>query len=293
MPTSQEQQALENKLQILFDASASLIGSLRMEEILPKVLELARQLNAAEACAIWRQESDTRVWRIAAAVGLSSAYRDVAIHTESGIIGDQPFCFEDVNQIPTGAGRGALYEAEGIRSLVAMPMKIGGRVSGTLAFYYHEPHCFSETELRVAAALTNLAASAIETAELQREREQERVRSEFLAEASAVLASSLDYEVTLKAVARLAVPQMADWCVVDMARSDGVLKRLAVAHADPGKVAWAHELGQKYPPERDAASGPCRRLAQRQAGVGEHHRSHARRQSPGLRRISSWSAGSG
>ena len=48
--------------------------------------------------------------------------------------------------------RKALYEAEGIRSLVAMPMRIGGTFSGTLAFYYYEPHRFSEMELRVAAA---------------------------------------------------------------------------------------------------------------------------------------------
>src|SRR4051812_31195984 len=117
MSTLQEQQQLESKLQILFDASASLIGSLKMEELLPKVLELARKLNAAEACAIWRHESDTQVWKIAASVGLSSAYQDVTIHSASGIIGERPLYFEDVNRMPAAAqGRRALYEAEGIRS---------------------------------------------------------------------------------------------------------------------------------------------------------------------------------
>ena len=153
MSTLQEQQELESKLQILFDASATLLGSLKMEELLPKVLELARKLNAAEACAIWRHESDTHVWRIAASVGLSSAYQEATIPGESGIIGDRPLYFVDVNQIPAAAeGRRALYEAEGIRSLVAMPMRIAGTFSGTLAFYYHEPHDFSQMELRVAAA---------------------------------------------------------------------------------------------------------------------------------------------
>ena len=113
-----------------------------MEELLPKVLDLARKLNAAEACAIWRHEPDTTSGKSPRPLGLSSAYQDVAIHSQSGIIGERPFCFEDVNQVPPEAGRRALYEAEGIRSLVAMPMKIGGRISGTLAFYYHEPHRF-------------------------------------------------------------------------------------------------------------------------------------------------------
>ncbi len=70
----------------------------------------------------------------------------------------------------------------------------------------------------------------------------------FLAEVSTVLASSLDYETTLAAVARLAVPHVADWCVVDIAEPDGSIRRLAVAHADPAQVELGRELGRRYPP---------------------------------------------
>jgi PAS domain S-box-containing protein len=71
----------------------------------------------------------------------------------------------------------------------------------------------------------------------------------FLAEASTALASSLDYETTLATVARLAVPHFADWCSVDMVNEDGTISRLAVAHVEPEKVAWAHELQERYPPD--------------------------------------------
>ena len=71
----------------------------------------------------------------------------------------------------------------------------------------------------------------------------------FLAEVSTVLASSLDYETTLAAVARLAVPHVADWCVVDIAEPDGSIRRLAVAHADPVQVELGRELGRRYPPD--------------------------------------------
>jgi PAS domain S-box-containing protein len=260
MSTAAEQ-AIESKLQILFEASATLIGALRTEELLPKVLELARKLNAAQACAIWRQDPETQEWRIASATGLSSAYLDVAISGDGGFnIAERPFCFEDlaeVASVPQASQRRGLYEAEGIRSLVAMPMNIGGRLCGTLAFYYHERHHFTETELRVAAALTSLAASAVETAELYAQQEEARVRSAFLAEASAVLASSLDYSATLAAVARLAVQQIADWCVVDMAQPGGGLQRLAVAHNDPSKIALSEELSRKYPYDPQAAGGPA------------------------------------
>ncbi|HEX8144609.1 MAG TPA: PAS domain S-box protein [Pyrinomonadaceae bacterium] len=81
------------------------------------------------------------------------------------------------------------------------------------------------------------------------ERKQKEANERFLAEASTALASSLDYETTLRTVARLAVPHFADWCSVDIAGEDGTLSRLAVAHIDPEKVAWAHELQKRYPPD--------------------------------------------
>jgi PAS domain S-box-containing protein len=71
----------------------------------------------------------------------------------------------------------------------------------------------------------------------------------FLAEASDLLASSLDYETTLATVARLAVPEIADWCTVDVAVDDGTHRRLAVAHVDPSKVEMAHALRRRFPPD--------------------------------------------
>jgi serine phosphatase RsbU (regulator of sigma subunit)/PAS domain-containing protein len=63
----------------------------------------------------------------------------------------------------------------------------------------------------------------------------------LLAEAGRVLAGSLDYEETLRRVARLAVPDLADWCMVDLLGENG-LERVAVAHADPARAELAAEL---------------------------------------------------
>jgi len=69
--------------------------------------------------------------------------------------------------------------------------------------------------------------------------ERTRIEKEqrFLAEASVVLSSSLDYEQTLASVARLAVQQIADWCAVDLIDEHGRLRRLSIASADPAKSA--------------------------------------------------------
>ena len=86
-----------------------------------------------------------------------------------------------------------------------------------------------------------------------RKRAEEALR--FLAEASEVLSSSLDYRETLASVAHLAVPTLADWCVVDILAEDGSLERLAVAHSNPKKVVLAYELQERYPPDPDAPRG--------------------------------------
>ncbi|WP_414585081.1 PAS domain S-box protein [Scytonema sp. PCC 10023] len=88
------------------------------------------------------------------------------------------------------------------------------------------------------------------TEQLRLERAQR-----FLSEASAVLASSLDYQTTLERVAQLAVPELADWCTVHMVEEDGSIEQIAVAHTDPGKLQWAHQIRDKYPLNPDDPRG--------------------------------------
>jgi len=95
---------------------------------------------------------------------------------------------------------------------------------------------------------------------MAKDRAVER-RLAFLAEASAHLASSLDYETTLRGVAHAAVPEMADWCVVDTLDADGSVRLLAVAHVDPGQEALVRELRRRYPPAPEARYGLQKVLA--------------------------------
>ena len=87
------------------------------------------------------------------------------------------------------------------------------------------------------------------------EAEAARERAAYLAEASVILASSLDVRRTLRQVARLTVPRLADWCSVEMVEPDGSIRSVAVSHADPKKVALAREYRRRYPPDQSADSG--------------------------------------
>jgi PAS domain S-box-containing protein len=73
----------------------------------------------------------------------------------------------------------------------------------------------------------------------------------FLAESGDILASSLAYSATLQSVARLSVPSLADWCIVDVLDGDE-LRRVAVAAADPEAQAVLEELRENYPPTIDS-----------------------------------------
>lgn len=86
-----------------------------------------------------------------------------------------------------------------------------------------------------------------------RKRAEDALR--FLAEASTILGNSLDYETTLRSVAKLAVPTIADWATVDMLGSDERLHRLAIEHADPSKVSLARALAERFPIDLDAPHG--------------------------------------
>ncbi len=107
---------------------------------------------------------------------------------------------------------------------------------------------------------------AVQASELQRREFYQRM----LAETGSLLSSSLDYEATLAAVAQISVPNFADWCSVDVADESGGIRRLAVAHVDPAKVAWAHELHQKYPPDPEATTGVAHVIRTGEPELYEH-----------------------
>ncbi|HLL83659.1 MAG TPA: PAS domain S-box protein, partial [Longimicrobium sp.] len=83
----------------------------------------------------------------------------------------------------------------------------------------------------------------------QRRAEQEH---RFLARASALLTESLDPGDTLHALVRLAVPELADWCLLDLVDEDGSPKLVAVAHLDPRREEQAREMRRRYPPRHDS-----------------------------------------
>ena len=79
------------------------------------------------------------------------------------------------------------------------------------------------------------------------ERKRTEQAQQYLAQASQVLSSSLDYQTTLASIAHLSVPHLADWCTVHLIEADDTVQSLATVHINPEKIAWAQQINEKYP----------------------------------------------
>jgi PAS domain S-box-containing protein len=232
-------------LRVLLNGSAMLLGGRTVTQVLDEIVELARQSIAADAYAVWRTYDEGKSWQALTAAGLSEGYR-AENQAISGPVPCAPLMVSNVETHPLLQPNRERYSKEGIRSLLVVPMQMAGVGFGTITFYYRTPHTFSEEDLLYATALTNLSAAALRAAELQEENQREKMRLQFLAEASDVLASSLDYETTLDRVAHMAVPHIADWCIV-FVLENGKETPLTVAHADPEKLKMVREYATRYP----------------------------------------------
>ena len=156
----------------------------------------------------------------------------------------------------------ALADTEiGFPALAAVPLVAEGKAVGAISLSYKEAHEFGLEERSFLRSVAHEAAQALARARLydrerraRRDAEAARELLDFLARAGEVLADSLDQNTTLRRVADLAVPRIADWCGVDLLE-DGRIENVAVAHVDPAKVELAHEFRRRYPPPLDDPTG--------------------------------------
>jgi signal transduction histidine kinase len=147
------------------------------------------------------------------------------------------------------------YLREESHGLACLPLRFEERIIGGIALSFPGEQEFPPERRALKEALVAQAANALERARLDQAEREARERLLFLSEASVTLALSLDDGETLRRLAQLVVPTVADWCVIDMLASDGSIERVAIAHRDPGKVRFGWEFSERYPTDPAAAQG--------------------------------------
>src|SRR5438132_1960508 len=165
--------------------------------------------------------------------------------------------------------RAPIAERVGLHGAFAFPIPVADHISCVMAFYNRRVVQPDDELLQMLDALGRQVGDFIKRTRAEEERDQlliyERVarseaetnaeKLEFLAEASTVLASSLDYHTNLMTVAKLAVNRLADWCAVDVVDDNNGFHRVALVHRDPSRTEWAREFQKKFSANAAAPHG--------------------------------------
>jgi len=145
------------------------------------------------------------------------------------------------------------YRAE--LSLLIAPLVVGDHTLGVLSLTFAGPARIEEQAQKAFLdTLAGVTAQALERALASNQAARANERLSFLAEASVILSSTLEYRAVLEAVAQLVVPRTADWCSIQLL-DEGRLEPVAVTHFDPQKLAASQALRERYPTDMQAATG--------------------------------------
>ncbi|MFF5937444.1 SpoIIE family protein phosphatase [Streptomyces sp. NPDC012508] len=187
-----------------------------LDGLLQRTVERARDMLDGDAAFLLLATDDETELEVRATTGLPSArqrFARVPVETGASRYGSarMPAVHEDLAAVP---GAVPLLEGTGMRSVVTVPLKVEGRLTGSLGVAAESSNRYSNEEalrLQFAADRIALAVESARLGELERLR---RGSLSFLVEASDLLAGTLDRDQTLALMAQMTVPTLATWCAV-------------------------------------------------------------------------------
>ncbi|MET7651080.1 SpoIIE family protein phosphatase [Streptomyces sp. NPDC005486] len=187
-----------------------------LDGLLQRTVERARDMLDADSAFLLLATDDETELEVRASTGLPSArqrFARVPVEAGPGRYGSarMPAVHEDLLAVP---GAVPLLNGTGMRSVVTVPLKVEGRLTGSLGVAAEAAGRYSNEEalrLQFAADRIALAVESARLGELERLR---RGSLSFLVEASDLLAGTLDRDQTLALMAQMTVPTLATWCAV-------------------------------------------------------------------------------
>ncbi|MFF9340166.1 MULTISPECIES: SpoIIE family protein phosphatase [unclassified Streptomyces] len=187
-----------------------------LDGLLQRTVERARDMLDGDSAFLLLATDDETELEVRATTGLPAArqrFARVPVETGASRYGSarMPAVHEDLSAVP---GAVPLLEGTGMRSVVTVPLKVEGRLTGSLGVAAEAANRYSNEEalrLQFAADRIALAVESARLGELERLR---RGSLSFLVEASDLLAGTLDRDQTLALMAQMTVPTLATWCAV-------------------------------------------------------------------------------
>ncbi|MEK2477865.1 SpoIIE family protein phosphatase [Streptomyces noursei] len=224
-----------------------------LDGLLQRTVERARDMLDGDAAYLLLATDDETELEVRASTGLPSArqrFARVPVEAGSGRYGSarMPAVHEDLTAVP---GAVPLLAGTGMRSVVTVPLKVEGRLTGSLGVAAESPSRYTNEEaLRLQFAADRIAL-AVERARLTELEKLRRGSLSFLVEASDLLAGTLDRDQTLALMAQMTVPTLATWCAVYTVADQTSEPELSyVLHEDEDRIDGLKTLLMKVdPPE--------------------------------------------
>ncbi|MCI3246223.1 SpoIIE family protein phosphatase [Streptomyces spinosisporus] len=222
-----------------------------LDGLLQRTVERARDMLDADSAFLLLATDDETELEVRASTGLPSArqrFARVPVEAGPGRYGSarMPAVHDDLTAVP---GAVPLLNGTGMRSVVTVPLKVEGRLTGSLGVAAEGAGRYSNEEalrLQFAADRIALAVESARLGELERLR---RGSLSFLVEASDLLAGTLDRDQTLALMAQMTVPTLATWCAVYTIADQASEPYLSyVLHEDEELIDGIKSLLSKVPP---------------------------------------------
>jgi serine phosphatase RsbU (regulator of sigma subunit)/anti-sigma regulatory factor (Ser/Thr protein kinase) len=239
------------------DEAARDLLTLGYDELLGHAVALAREAVAADAAYALVADEDGEL-RMRAAAGRGAPPGPAGQAAAASVDASGMGTFLDLyNQFSERGADLARIQNEPLRSLLTVPFQAEGRVTGMLAVAAAEPDRFAEADLARVQQVADAVALPLERARLSEHDRVRRARLSFLADASDLLAGTLDQEKTIALAAQLVVPRLAAWCAALVPDEDGELRPAYVWHADETRADALASLLRASPAPRVAPGDPA------------------------------------
>jgi PAS domain S-box-containing protein len=229
-----------------------------LDSLLQRTVERARDMLDGDAAYLLLATDDETELEVRASTGLPSArqrFARVPVEAGTGRYGSarMPAVHEDLTAVP---GAVPLLSGTGMRSVVTVPLKVEGRLTGSLGVAAEAPGRYSNQEaLRLQFAADRIAL-AVESARLTELERLRRGSLSFLVEASDLLAGTLERDQTLALMAQMTVPTLASWCAVYTIAEQAEPELAFVLHEDEDRIDGIKALlSQVRPPDPDPTPG--------------------------------------
>jgi len=210
------ERSLEQKsaqLRAVGQISVALAAAWKLEETLEAITRITSQVMAVDSCSIYLQEEGSNRLVLKATTGLArEAIGRASLGSGEGLTGwavthGQPVAIRDALNDSRFKLLPETHE-EGLRSLLAVPLSVQGRITGAMNVQTAKMHDFTSDEIELLSLIANLAAGALEKAALYDRMAQQIQELSTLAEVSRTVTSPLYLDDMLGVVAEMAARVM-------------------------------------------------------------------------------------